>query len=55
MFLTLLALADLQAKNRKQMEATEDPRALNGLATRWPKGVSGNIHGRPLMRHPPHH
>jgi hypothetical protein len=30
------------------MEATEDPRALNGLATRWPKGVSGNIHGRPL-------
>jgi hypothetical protein len=30
------------------MEATEDPRSLNGLATRWPKGVSGNIHGRPL-------
>jgi hypothetical protein len=30
------------------MEATEDPRALNGLATRWPKGISGNPHGRPL-------
>jgi hypothetical protein len=30
------------------MEATEDPRALNDLATRRQKGVSGNIHGRPL-------
>jgi hypothetical protein len=41
----LSALSDRQTQAKQMTTATDDPRARNGIATRWQSGKSGNPAG----------